>query len=185
MVCASCAYHARMARRAQHLWCYICERSERADNKLDNSCAGKEDLSGRALIDPLFLHRKRTPWSGLTVLQGTGTATWAHICVHAWWYDPGPFFNCVRPASHMWKKFVESSAKFIKAWKFWSHIVMFTSMWSDRVALRYGHGLISSCMIDIFFFLNFFSREITPTKFCQVVLLGVRYKLKVEAINCL
>ena len=31
-------YHARMARRAQHLLCSLrreCERSERADNKLD------------------------------------------------------------------------------------------------------------------------------------------------------
>ena len=28
-------YHARMARRAQHLRCSLCERSERADNKLD------------------------------------------------------------------------------------------------------------------------------------------------------
>ena len=28
-------YHARMARRAQHLRCSLSERSERADNKLD------------------------------------------------------------------------------------------------------------------------------------------------------
>ena len=28
-------YHARMARRVQHLWCSLCERSERADNRLD------------------------------------------------------------------------------------------------------------------------------------------------------
>ena len=29
-------YHARMARRAQHLRCSLSERSERGDNKLDN-----------------------------------------------------------------------------------------------------------------------------------------------------
>ena len=31
------AYHARMARRAQHLRCSLCERSERGDNKLDKA----------------------------------------------------------------------------------------------------------------------------------------------------
>ena len=30
-------YHARMARRAQHLRCSLSERSERGDNKLDNA----------------------------------------------------------------------------------------------------------------------------------------------------
>ena len=30
-------YHARMAHRAQHLRCSLCERSERGDNKLDKS----------------------------------------------------------------------------------------------------------------------------------------------------
>ena len=29
-------YHARMARRAQHLRCSLGEKSERAENKLDN-----------------------------------------------------------------------------------------------------------------------------------------------------
>ena len=36
VVVCSDNYHAHMARRAQHLRCR-CERSERADNKLDNS----------------------------------------------------------------------------------------------------------------------------------------------------
>ena len=37
------AYHARMARRAQHLRCSLCERSERGDNKLDNRFARTVD----------------------------------------------------------------------------------------------------------------------------------------------
>ena len=33
--CFQGIYHARMARRAQHLRCSLCERSERAENRLD------------------------------------------------------------------------------------------------------------------------------------------------------
>ena len=37
-------YHARMARRAQHLRCSLSERSERADNKLDKGARSVQDI---------------------------------------------------------------------------------------------------------------------------------------------
>ena len=47
-------YHARMARRAQHLWCSLCERSERADDKLDK---GIDNIFNQS-----FLMRESSDW---------------------------------------------------------------------------------------------------------------------------
>ena len=80
----NCAYHARMACRAQHLRCYVhltrclrtwpraarakgpgqgkmlCERSERADNKLNKIAPMSQCYPTRALLD-VVAHNSVTP----------------------------------------------------------------------------------------------------------------------------
>ena len=53
-------YHARMSRRAQHLRCSLCERSERADNRLDKDARRQSELPGSSWYGSSCLRQARS-----------------------------------------------------------------------------------------------------------------------------